>query len=428
MSVLVYKYACYPDSEQTKERANRQMDLYCRYRDRLITHAMFCRNLGLQRDKAQLSADTRADRAGFTALGLWYGTYWLAEEAALQSFKKRQRDKETGKFSERGLGMDGGRLGAGIMWDNLVTCGPQGIMGPKLTFEPTDRPKQVFVSFLCSNDRTTRWRVKLHRPLPPGRVKRAVITRERISSLARLGPPVHRFEIHFTIETEVATVSAKEGLSAALDTGWWSQDDTIRCYDLVDETGHHERQLLPEPMRNKFGHADSIKSIRDDGRDGLKLRTWVRKAVEDPSLHPRRQQIAHLDVWAKGELRRVIRQRNAFYEQTARALCARYATLYIEDLNLSRMAKKKPGDGKRYQPGNRQLGAPGMFRATLIKVAAKLGTTVVLVDPAYTTQTCSLCGDTSPWEHPGQREHRCAGCGETYERPWNSARNILAFG
>lgn len=433
MAVLVHSYACYPADADSKKLADRQIDLGCEYRDRLIRHEMICRNNVVERTKEEKSLATREDRSAFVARGLWYGTYWLAEEAAMMSSRKRRRDTE-GKFSERGNGLDTGRLGAGIQASELVVCGPAGVVGKKITWTLTDKTKRVCVKLSCGKERDTMWSVRLHRPLPVGRVVRCIVTRVRTSSLARVGPPKYDYQMQFTIRLEeetqkTKTLGSRSVCKAAIDIGWWSESDTVRCYDLVDDAGHHERKLLPELLTQKHFHAHSIASIRDEGRQNLKLRTWVNRAYNDADAEAKRKQMAHLDVWAHNEEKRVVRMRDEWYRDVARDLCTRYSEIFVEDINLARIGRKKKGDQmRRYQPQNRVLAAPGTFRMILTNVAIKLGTTITLVEAAYTTQTCSICGDTTPWAEPGEREHRCVACGSVYERPWNSARNILVFG
>lgn len=58
--------------------------------------------------------------------------------------------------------------------------------------------------------------------------------------------------------------------------------------------------------------------------------------------------------------------------------------------------------------------------------AENAGKTVVLVDPAYTTQICSDCGKIEP-KTLKERIHNCP-CGCTLDRDVNAARNILRIG
>lgn len=423
--VRVYAYSCRPLTAESKALADRQIELAAEFRDRLIRHEMICRNHGIVQTKEDRLRCTREDRAAFVSRGLWYGSYWLAEEAAAQACRKRRRGTD-GRFSERGSGMDDGRLGAGIQTRELVSSGPDGAFGPKITWASGKFP---VVTLSCGKDRATSWTVKLHRALPAGRIVRVVVVRRRTSSLARVGPARYDYSIQFTVRVESPVVAPRSGLRAAIDIGWWSESDTLRVYDLVDEVGFHERKLLPERLVSKHFHTHSIEAIRDEGRGNLKMRTVVNRAYDDAQAEARRKQIAHLDTWAISQERHVVRARSEHYRIVARDLCSRYAEIYIEDFSLRAISRKKKGDaGRRFRPENRVLAAPGSFREILRSVASKLGTTITEVPSAGTTQTCSLCGDATPWDHPGEREHRCGACGATYERPWNSACNILAFG
>lgn len=59
------------------------------------------------------------------------------------------------------------------------------------------------------------------------------------------------------------------------------------------------------------------------------------------------------------------------------------------------------------------------------------GKTVVLVPPAYTTQTCSCCGHVLKGEFSltlKDREWVCPVCHAFHDRDTNAARNILAKG
>lgn len=60
-------------------------------------------------------------------------------------------------------------------------------------------------------------------------------------------------------------------------------------------------------------------------------------------------------------------------------------------------------------------------------LAYKCGDRVTFIDPAYTTQTCSRCGDVKPKEL-SERMHKCDKCGLVMDRDANAARNILARG
>ncbi|MFI0435853.1 MAG: zinc ribbon domain-containing protein, partial [Parachlamydiaceae bacterium] len=50
-----------------------------------------------------------------------------------------------------------------------------------------------------------------------------------------------------------------------------------------------------------------------------------------------------------------------------------------------------------------------------------------VVNPAYTTQTCYMCGKIEE-KKLNERQHNCSSCGYNVHRDFNAARNILAIG
>jgi putative transposase len=68
----------------------------------------------------------------------------------------------------------------------------------------------------------------------------------------------------------------------------------------------------------------------------------------------------------------------------------------------------------------------GSLIQKLVFKAEKAGRTVVSVNPAYTSQDCSLCGHRE--KHSlSVREFTCKGCGAFLNRDVNAAKNILAW-
>jgi IS605 OrfB family transposase len=74
-----------------------------------------------------------------------------------------------------------------------------------------------------------------------------------------------------------------------------------------------------------------------------------------------------------------------------------------------------------------------MFRNMLRYKASRHGAQFLVVNEAFTTQTCSTCG-AIPESRPkgitglGIREWVCSDCGASHDRDVNAARNILALG
>ncbi len=103
----------------------------------------------------------------------------------------------------------------------------------------------------------------------------------------------------------------------------------------------------------------------------------------------------------------------------ARALVARYDTIYVEDLNVKGLARgmlaKSVSDA-----------GWGLFLQWLRVKAESAGRVVIAVNPSGTSQTCSACG-ARVRKDLSVRVHRCP-CGYEEDRDVNAARNILAAG
>ncbi|ASU83379.1 transposase [Nocardiopsis gilva YIM 90087] len=133
-----------------------------------------------------------------------------------------------------------------------------------------------------------------------------------------------------------------------------------------------------------------------------------------------------------------VRDRRAdFQAQTAKPLCAKNAVVVLEALNTSGMVRSvkgtvsAPGRGVRAKAGlNRTILAKGWhaFEVALANAARRTGTTIVEVDPAYTSQTCHGCGHVEPGNRESQAVFRCKSCGHTENADVNAAKNVNAAG
>jgi putative transposase len=103
----------------------------------------------------------------------------------------------------------------------------------------------------------------------------------------------------------------------------------------------------------------------------------------------------------------------------ARAIVDSHQTIAIEDfkplfLARSTMARKAAD------------AAIGAAKRELIERGTRAGRKVVLVPAAYTTMTCSECGERQARLGLAERTFRCSDCGYTAGRDRNAARAILA--
>ena len=127
-----------------------------------------------------------------------------------------------------------------------------------------------------------------------------------------------------------------------------------------------------------------------------------------------------------------VRNRNACHEITTE-LVRRFGMIAMEDLNIKNMSAsakgtaESPGTNVAQKSGlNRSIleQSWGMMRTQLTYKAACAGRELVVVDPAYTSQTCSGCGNIDRDARAGKR-YSCALCGLEMDADVNASSNIL---
>ncbi|MFD7905128.1 RNA-guided endonuclease InsQ/TnpB family protein [Kitasatospora sp. NPDC059747] len=130
-----------------------------------------------------------------------------------------------------------------------------------------------------------------------------------------------------------------------------------------------------------------------------------------------------------------VRDRRAdFCAQTAAELAACNAVVVLEDLRTRSMTASAAGTVE--EPGRNVRQKAGLNRAILDKgwhllelalrnAARTTGTAVVLVNPAYTSQTCHACKHVDPTSRESQAAFGCTACGHRDHADVNAAKNIL---
>lgn len=118
---------------------------------------------------------------------------------------------------------------------------------------------------------------------------------------------------------------------------------------------------------------------------------------------------------------KVANQRKDFLHKLSTDYVRNFASIYIEDLNISGMVK------------NRHLSKSiidsswATFFELLSYKAVEAGRELVKVNPKGTSQVCSNCGEKVP-KSLSVRVHRCPYCGLEIDRDLNAALNIEAVG
>ncbi len=137
--------------------------------------------------------------------------------------------------------------------------------------------------------------------------------------------------------------------------------------------------------------------------------------------------------------RKVANQRRDFLHRQSRKLVKAYGTMVFEELqpaNMSKRPKPKQDENGKYLPNgaaakgglNKSIGDAGwgLFQQFCTYKAANAGRAVLFVNPQYTSQVCSGCGQVRQ-KNLSERWHSCA-CGTELDRDHNAALNILALG
>ncbi len=239
-------------------------------------------------------------------------------------------------------------------------------------------------------------KVKLHRPIA-GTIKTVTIKREvdqwyvsfscEVPELDKL--PVSYEDVGIDLGvTHLATLSNGEMI------------EHPRCYRRAQKTLERHQQTL---SRKKRG------SHRRD-----KARKFVAKAH-----------------------RKIARQRHDYQHKASKQLIERYQLIVFEDIQTNNLTRKpKQDEAGRYLPNG--ASAKGGLNKSILDAgwrtfvqmcsvkAAEAGRTLIKVDPKYTSQVCSDCGQVRK-KDLSERWHRCD-CGAELDRDVNAANNILERG
>jgi putative transposase len=133
----------------------------------------------------------------------------------------------------------------------------------------------------------------------------------------------------------------------------------------------------------------------------------------------------------------VRRQRSDFHHKVALALVRAYDTIYVEAIqpaNVSRRPVPKQDTNGTYEYNgasqkaglNKSMHDAGWRQvlSILAYTAACASKRVEAVNPAYTSQDCSGCGERMQISLSA-RTHVCTHCGQILDRDENAAKNTL---
>ena len=117
-------------------------------------------------------------------------------------------------------------------------------------------------------------------------------------------------------------------------------------------------------------------------------------------------------------------QKRDFFHKTTTQIIKDCSLIGIENLDIKQMANKKL-NGNKYQNMRNILDSSwGLFFGMLKHKAESAGAKLVKVKPENTTKTCSFCGYRQDMPLY-KRTYDCPSCGQSIDRDYNSAKNIL---
>ena len=118
---------------------------------------------------------------------------------------------------------------------------------------------------------------------------------------------------------------------------------------------------------------------------------------------------------------KIKRQRRDHHFKVAKEYTENYACIVVEDLHIANMVHNHRLSKSIYDAGW------GQFVDILSAKAESAGHRVIRVNPRYTTQKCSKCGELVQ-KSLSVRTHICPFCGYIADRDTNAAKNILVSG
>ena len=114
---------------------------------------------------------------------------------------------------------------------------------------------------------------------------------------------------------------------------------------------------------------------------------------------------------------KITRVREDFLHKESSKLSKNYGTIFMENLDIAKMVKDS------YFSKNILDCGWGKFKQLLSYKA-----NVVLVNPAYTSQTCNECGHKAKANRISQSEFVCINCGNISNADYNASKNINCLG
>jgi putative transposase len=226
------------------------------------------------------------------------------------------------------------------------------------------------------------------------------------SSVTITRRPDQSYEVSFVVEVTPTNLSPEVERHAGVDVGL----ESFAAITYSD--GSREKIANPRFYRKQARKlAQAQRGLKrkqgPDRRTGQKANnSWKNQQAKIARLHSK---YAHA--------------RKDFTAKLAHRLASENTTIAIEGLNIRGLARSggKNAQGRRLRRSVHDA-AWGTFFQALVHAA---GGRVIPVNPAHTSQTCSVCGVPGGPKPLGVRVWQCQACYAVVDRDWNAAVNIM---
>jgi hypothetical protein len=325
-----------------------------------------------------------------------------------------------------------------------------------------------------SDGRTPIWaslHVLMHRSLPDGYVKGAWAQCRQIGG---------RWEWEIVLSIDItatrsfgnavvagmigraAAVHPRPGSTVGVDVGWRRRSDGMRVAYWLGSDGAEGEVVIPIAVERRKSKSDDLRSIRDNLRNALAadLRAWVEshrgtwldEALEHATQWTRirhfvrleqtwsNQRVAedwdmydalvaflkqdrHLHMWEANNHVRMQRQIRGQLNVWAHEMCARYAVLAIEKLDMTEL--KELPDKARINSRAIQRLAPSEVHIALKAAAPRYGSIVHVLEAALTTKRCAQCSHVRVINDQSVLVLACEVCGLAEDQDRTAARNLV---
>jgi len=313
--------------------------------------------------------------------------------------------------------------------------------------------------------------IKLHRPLPSDcKIKWCYLQRRKRGTKTI-------WEVCFVLQGEHGAFDpgdqASEG-HVGIDVGWRKYEDRLRIAVYSGSDGQEGELCLPDWWLGESRRVERIRGHRDKLLDAAKteLKAWIKGRESLPDwlteagkhMHQWRSAsrlaglclrwrgelikpttdgaaaLASLEAWRERDkhlyeyeahLRAQLQgSRKDLYRKFAAMLSRKYATAYIEDLDLRKFHQLRAIEegGDKGTDSIRAYVRDACLSELFDAIKSRFRHHVK-VDPANTTKQCHACSvvDAS-WVDHAKVDHECSSCSVTWDQDTNAARNLLNSG